>query len=65
MKNEKPLPIEFSFGKLTYQGTFEKKKGKGNKVYFHTIFSDGNFPEIKFDEKFLPSQNQIIEQGTY
>ena len=62
MKTNIQLPIKFSLGELQYEGTIEKMKGKGNQIYFHTIFSGVKYTDVKFDADFYPVKIEILNQ---
>lgn len=64
MKNEYRLPIELSLGMIQCKGTIEKRKGKENQVYFHTILNSPISSENKtaMDADFYPIRIELMNQ---
>jgi hypothetical protein len=60
MKTTNQLPIEFSLGHQQFKGTLEKKKGKENEIYFHTVFNGEKYRDIKFAADFYPIKINLL-----
>ena len=62
MKNNHRLPVEFSLGMLKCKGTIEKKLGKENEVYFHTVCNTLKPANQAFDADFYPIKIELLDR---